>query len=123
MKSDDPVDQLRVICLALPEAWEKLSHGEPSWFAGKSQFAMLDNHHHNGPHLGVWLKAGPGVQELLVEARPDRFYRPPYVGVRGWIGVILEGDIEWDEIAELVEDSYRLVAPKRLVARLASPAG
>ena len=76
-----PVDRLRAICLALPEANEKLSHGEPTWFAGKGKvFAMLDDHHHGAKHLSVWLPAALGAQEALIESDPKRFFRPPYVG-------------------------------------------
>jgi hypothetical protein len=83
-RRDDPVPRLRAICLALPEANERLSHGEPTWFAGKGKvFAMLDDHHHGGAHLSAWLPAGPGAQEALIDSDPDRFFRPPYVGARG----------------------------------------
>src|SRR5574341_2614934 len=74
----DPLARLRAICLALPEANEKLSHGEPTWFAGKGKvFAMLDDHHHGAPHLSVWLPAGLGAQEGLIESDPKRYFRPP----------------------------------------------
>ena len=82
--------RLRAICLALPEAQERLSHGEPTWFAGKGKvFAMLDNHHHGAEHLSVWLPAGLGAQEALVDSDPKRYFRPPYVGGSGWVGVML----------------------------------
>src|SRR5919106_3260547 len=80
-RDTDPVAWLRAICLALPEANEKLSHGEPTWFAGKGKvFAMLDDHHHGAPHLSVWLPQPLGAQEALVESDPKRYFRPPYVG-------------------------------------------
>ena len=111
--------RLRAICLALPEANEKLSHGEPTWFAGKGKvFAMLDDHHHGSPHVSVWLPAGLGAQEALVESDPKRFFRPPYVGASGWVGVVLDTDPDWSQVAWLVEQAFRLVAGKRLVARL-----
>ena len=111
--------RLRAICLALPEANEKLSHGEPTWFAGKGKvFAMFDDHHHGSPHLSVWLPAGLGAQEALVESNPTRFFRPPYVGVHGWVGVVLDTDPDWSQVAWLVEQAFRLVAGKRLVAEL-----
>ena len=110
------IARLRKICLALPEATEKLSHGEPTWFV-KKVFVTLSNHHHD-ERLGFWCAAPPGEQEALVQADPQRFFRPPYVGGRGWLGVYLDVPQNWDEIAELVEESYRLVAPKRLVAQL-----
>jgi hypothetical protein len=111
--------RLRAICLALPEANEKLSHGEPTWFAGKGKtFAMLDDHHHGSPHLAVWLPAGLGAQEALVESDPERFFRPPYVGPRGWVGVVLDTEPDWGQVAWLVEHAFRLVAGKKLVAKL-----
>jgi len=110
------VERLRKICMALPGAEEKLSHGEPTWFA-KKVFVMLSNHHHDD-RLGFWCAAPPGEQEALVQSSPERFFRPPYVGGRGWLGVYLDVAQDWDEIAELVEESYRLVAPKGMVAKL-----
>ena len=114
-----PVERLRKICLALPEAREKLSHGEPTWFAGKGKvFAMLDDHHHGSPHLAVWLPAPPGVQEALVESDPARFFRPPYVGASGWVAVVLDRDPDWAMVAWLVDRGYRHVAHPKLVAQL-----
>jgi hypothetical protein len=118
-RSGDPVDLLRAICMALPEAVEKISHGEPAWFAGKGKlFASLDDHHHGAPHLSVWLPAPLGVQEALVAADPKRYFRPPYVGHKGWVAVILDTKPDWDAVAELVEQGYRLVASRKLVAKL-----
>ena len=118
-----PLARLRAICLALPDAGERLSHGEPTWFAGKGKaFAMLDDHHHGSPHLSVWLPAGLGAQEALIESDPKRFFRPPYVGASGWVGVVLDTDPDWSQVAWLVEQAFRLVAGKRLVAKL-SPRG
>jgi predicted DNA-binding protein (MmcQ/YjbR family) len=103
----------------LPEANEKVSHGEPTWFAGKGKvFAMLDDHHHGARHLSVWLPAGPGAQEALIESDPKRYFRPPYVGSSGWVGVVLDTGPDWSVVAWLVEQAYRLVAHRRLVARL-----
>jgi hypothetical protein len=116
----DALDRLRAICLAFPEVTERPSHGAPTWFArDKSSFVTLwlDGHHDNTfPHL--WCAAPPGAQEALVAAEPGMFFRPPYVGGRGWLGVRLDGAVDWGEIAELCEDAYRAVAPKRLVAQL-----
>ena len=116
----DPVARLRAICLALPEAQEKLSHGEPTWFAGKGGkvFAMLDDHHHGAAHLSAWLPAPPGVQEGLIESDPGRFFRPPYVGPSGWVGAVLDDGPDWVMVAWLVEQAYRTVARPKLVARL-----
>lgn len=113
----DPIDRLRRIALALPEVTERLSHGELSFFCGK-QFVMLDNHHHGADHLAFWCAAPPGAQEQLIAEHPDQFFRPPYVGHRGWVGVRIDRDPDWADIAEVVRDAYRQVAPKRLLAQL-----
>lgn len=110
--------RVRDICLAFPEATEKLSHGAPAFFVRK-QFVMLwpDGHHDDElPHL--WCAAPPGAQEELTTTEPERFFRPPYVGHRGWLGVRLDGDVDWDEIAAVCEEAYRTVAPKTLLAQL-----
>ena len=115
----DAVAKLRAICLALPDAVEKTSHGEPTWFAGKGKvFAMLDDHHHGAPHLSVWLPAGLGAQEALIASDPKRYFRPPYVGASGWVAVVLDDRPDWAVVAWLVEQGYRLVAKPRLVALL-----
>ncbi len=121
--SDDALARVRRICLALPETTERLSHGAPTFFVrGKKTFAtFLDNHHDDG-RVAIWCHAPDGVQTMLVEQFPERFFVPPYVGHRGWVGVRLERDVDWDEVADLVEDAYRMVAPRRLVAQLASQA-
>ena len=100
--------------MSLPEATEKLSHGAPSFFVRK-QFVMLwpvGHHDHHFPHM--WCAAPPGVQQELVETEPDRFFRPPYVGVRGWIGVRLDRKVDWAEVDAVCKDAYRTVAPKKL---------
>ena len=118
-RGKDPVARLRAICLGLPEAIEKVSHGEPTWFAGKGKvFAMLDNHHHGAPHLSVWLPAALGAQEALIESDPKRYFRPAYVGSSGWVGVVLDMRPNWAVVAWLVEQAFRLVAHPRLVAKL-----
>ncbi|HEU5160315.1 MAG TPA: MmcQ/YjbR family DNA-binding protein [Streptosporangiaceae bacterium] len=115
---DEPVERLRTLCLALPETTERLSHGEPTWFVrGKKTFVMYADHHHDD-RLGFWCAAPPGAQEALVAAAPERFFVPPYVGHRGWLGVRLDVEVDWAEVAELVEDAYRAVAPRRLIAQL-----
>lgn len=112
------LERLRALCLALPETTERQSHGEPTWFVrGKKTFVMFADHHHDD-RLGFWCAAPPGVQEELVGEEPERFFRPPYVGHRGWLGVYLDVPVDWDEIAEIVEDAFRAVAPKKLVAAL-----
>jgi hypothetical protein len=117
---DSPVVQrLRRICMALPEAQERLAHGEPTWFAGKGRsFATLDNHHHGAEHLSVWLPQPLGVQQMLLEADPAFFFRPPYVGVSGWIGVVLDAKPDWKVVASLVRDAYLHVATRKLAKQL-----
>ncbi len=111
-------ERVRAICLALPEATERASHGSPGFFVRK-QFVMLwpDGHHEHGfPHL--WCAAPLGAQQESVATDPGRYFVPPYVGARGWLGVRLDADVDWDEVAERCEDAYRAVAPARLVALL-----
>lgn len=115
---EDVEERVRAICLALPGATEKRSHGAPAFFAGR-QFVQLwaDGHHEHGfPHL--WCAAPAGAQQTLVAAAPDRFFRPPYVGGRGWLGVRLDGEVDWGEVEVLCEDAFRTIAPPKLVAQL-----
>src|SRR5262245_7920413 len=108
-----PVDRLRAICLALPETTEKIAWGEPTWRVRGRLFAQLDDHHHGADHLAVWLPAPLGEQEALVSADPARFFRPPYVGPRGWIGVRIDARPDWKVVTRLVEQAYHHVAPPR----------
>ena len=118
----EPLARLRALCLALPEATEKLSHGEPTWFVRKVFVTFAGRHHDD--RVAFWCPAPPGVQEALVGSDPERFLRPPYVGVRGWLGVYLDvPGVDWEEIAELILDAYRMVAPTRLAARLDDAGG
>ena len=111
--------RVREICLALPEVTERPSHGAPTFFVrDKKTFVMFHDDHHGDGILGLWCAAAPGVQEELVRTEPERFYRPAYVGHRGWIGVRLDVDLDWGEVAAVCADAYRCVAPKTLVARL-----
>jgi hypothetical protein len=111
-------ERLRALCLALPEVTERLSHGEPTWFVrDKKVFVSLSDHHHDD-RVGFTCAAPAGAQEALVDERPEQFYRPPYVGHRGWLGVYLDVPVDWDEIADIVLDAYRQIAPKALVAQL-----
>jgi len=101
----------------LPEVTEKISHGEAAWFVKKGIANFVDHHHDD--RIGFWCAAPPGAQAQWIERDPDRFFRPPYVGGRGWLGVYLDvPDADWDEIAEIVEDAYRTVAPPSLIAKL-----
>jgi hypothetical protein len=110
------LDRLRAIALGLPETSERPSHGAPSFFVrGKRCFLMLLDNHHDDGRFAVWCAAPPGNQELLVRADAERFFRPPYVGHRGWLGVMLHGKVDWDEVAGIVEDAFAAVAPKSLL--------
>lgn len=104
--------------MALPGVTERLSHGAPAFFAGK-QFVMLwsDGHHEDRfPHL--WCAAPPGAQDELVRTEPDRFFRPPYVGGRGWIGLRLDRDPDWSEVSAVCKEAFRSVAPRKGLAAL-----
>lgn len=112
-----PLDRVRATCLQLPETWEKVSHGEPTFWVGKKMFASFANaaNHHGGGRHAVWCKATPLTQELLVARAPERYFVPPYVGPSGWVGVYLDRRPRWSEVAGRLRDSWRLVAPRRLL--------
>jgi hypothetical protein len=105
--------RVRNICAALPDTMEKLSHGEPTFFVNKKVFVMFSNNHHGDGRVAVMIPAGTGQQELMIADAPDVFYRPPYVGVRGWVGVELSmiGD---EQLTSLIREAWRLIAQKRL---------
>jgi hypothetical protein len=118
----DALAQVRRLCLALPEATERLSHGAPSFFVrGKKTFVMFLNDHHGDGRLALWCAAPQGAQEALIAGDAERFFRPPYVGGAGWVGVRLDRSPDWDHVAAIIEDAYRVVAPARLVALLERP--
>ncbi len=110
---EEPIERLRAICLALPEATEKQAWGDPTFRVRDKIFAMEKR---GDGRISLWCKAPPGSQEILVGADPELFFVPPYVGSKGWIGVRLDRDPDWEEVAEVVKRSYRLIAPKRLAA-------
>lgn len=113
------LEQVRELCLGFPETDERLSHGAPTFFVrGKRAFVMYMDDHHGDGRLALWCNAPPGAQEGLVHADRRRFFVPAYVGTRGWIGVRLDVAVDWDEIAGLIEDAYRMAAPKGLANRL-----
>ena len=114
----DPLVRVRELIAALPETSEKLSHGAPTWWGGKKTFAVFHEGHYDEGRRSVWIKAPDGAQAALIESDPERFFRPKYVGPSGWIGVRLEGDVDWDEVRELLVLGYREVAPKRALAQL-----
>jgi hypothetical protein len=108
--------QIREICLGFPETTERPSHGAPTFFVrGKRAFLMVVTNHHGDGRFAVWCAAAPGMQAMLVEADPDRFFVPPYVGHRGWLGLRLDRELDWDELAGIAEDAYAEVAPPKLV--------
>jgi hypothetical protein len=110
---EQQIERVRRICLALPETWEKISHGEPTWFVRKKVFAMFSNNHHNDRHIAVTVPAAIGIQEMLIAKAPKKFYRPPYVGVRGWVGIELD-QVSDKELALHIKEAWRLIAPKKL---------
>ena len=113
-----PLDRVREICLALPEAIEKEAWGGPT-FRVKKMFAMFVDNHHGDGRVALWIKSTAEDQDVLVDNEPERFFVPPYMGASGWVGVRLEkGRVDWGVVEELVEDGYRLVAPKKLAAQL-----
>ena len=114
------VQRVRRICAALPETMEKLSHGEPTFFVRKRVFAMLSNNHHNDGHIAVVLPAAIGIQAMLIEASPEKFYKPPYVGGSGWIGVELDR-VSDEELEFHVHEAWRLIAPEKLQALVPPP--
>jgi hypothetical protein len=108
--------KLREICLAFPETSERLSHGAPTFFVReKRSFLMVLTNHHGDGRFAIWCAAPDGMQKMLVEADPERFFVPPYVGHRGWLGVRLDRGIHWDELTGIAEDAYADVAPTKLV--------
>jgi hypothetical protein len=112
------LQRLREICLALPETSERLSHGAPTFFIReKRAFLMVLTDHHGDGRFAIWCAAADGMHAMLVEADPDKFFVPPYVGHRGWLGVRLDRGLDWDELAGIAEDAYAEVAPTRLVER------
>jgi hypothetical protein len=116
-QADAALKRVRALCLALPEATERLSHGAPCFFVKKSFVSFVNDHHGDG-RLAIWCAAPGGAQTAMIGADPERFFRPPYVGPSGWVGVRLDVRPDWDEIAGVIEDAYRTVAPAKLVAIL-----
>jgi hypothetical protein len=104
---------VRRMSLALPEAAEKLSHGEPTYFVRKKVFVMFANNHHGDGHVAVWIPVPPGLQPEMIARDPHKFYKPPYVGVRGWVGVELS-EIDDGELALLILQAWQMIAPKGL---------
>ena len=113
---EQTLGRIRSICLALPETTERPSHGAPTFFVrGKRPFVMVLTNHHGDGRFAIWCAAPEGLQAMLVEADPERFFVPPYVGHRGWLGVRLDRGLDWDELTGIAEDAYAEVAPPKLV--------
>jgi hypothetical protein len=113
---EETLRRIRELCLALPETSERLSHGAPTFFVrGKRAFLMVLTNFHGDGRFAIWCTAAAGLQEMLVDADPEKFFRPPYVGHRGWLGVRLDRGLDWDELTGIVEDAYAEVAPSKLV--------
>jgi hypothetical protein len=113
---DRALERIREICLGLPKTSERLSHGAPTFFVReKKAFLMVLTDHHGDGRFAIWCAAGDGMQRMLVGAEPERFFVPPYVGYRGWLGFRLDRGLDWDEIAGIAEDAYAEVAPAKLV--------
>lgn len=110
---EEHLSRVRRICSALPETTEKLSHGEPTFFVKKKVYTMFAGNHHNDGHVAVWIPAAPGEQEMLVSTMPKKYFRPPYVGVKGWVGIELT-EVDDDDLAVHIRNAWRLIAPKKL---------
>ena len=104
--------RLAQLCLALPDTTEVIAWGEPTWRVHGKIFAMLDDHHHGAPHVSVHLAAPTGAQAALIDADPARFFRPPYTGGKGWIGVVLDTKPDWDMVASLLAQAHEVIRPK-----------
>lgn len=114
MNSEEALESARRSCLALPLAYEKESHGAPCFFIEKKgQFATFVNDHHKDGMLALWLPAPQGLQESLMDENPDAFFRPPYVGVRGWIGVRLDKGLPWEEVESLIQLAHSTISTKK----------
>lgn len=112
--SAQQVERVRRICLALPEASEKLSHGEPTFFVHKKAFVMFANNHHNDGRIAVWLPVPPSLQPVLIDSSPDIYFRPSYMGHRGWVGIEL-ARISDEDLGYHIHVAWELIAPKRLL--------
>jgi hypothetical protein len=117
---EEHVGRVRRLCAALPQTTEKLSHGEPTFFVGKKVYAMFANNHHNDGHIAVWIPVPPGLQATLLKTEPDKFFMPPYVGVRGWVGIELDA-VSDEELAFHLCEAWRLIAPKKTRSASARP--
>jgi hypothetical protein len=109
--------RVRRICAELPESTEKPSHGEPTFFVGKKVYVMFANNHHSDAHIAIWIPVAAGLQPVLIETDPQKFFHPPYVGVRGWVGIELS-QIDDEELTSFIHNAWKLIAPKKLQSLL-----
>jgi hypothetical protein len=116
----DPINRLRKIVLKHPNVIEKEAWGEPTFRAPGGMFVMYTNNHHNDGRVAIWCKAPLGYQTTMVGVAPDRFFVPPYMGVSGWVGLRLDHDVDWDEVASVVEQAYKMSAEKTKPRRIAT---
>lgn len=108
--TDSTLERVRGMCLSWPDTNERLSHGEPTWFIrDKRSFATYADHHHDD-RVAFWCAAPPGARDLLVESEPDRYFVPPYVGHRGWLGVYLDVPVDWEAVEGIIGDAYHTIA-------------
>jgi hypothetical protein len=120
----EALERVREICLAFPEANERLSHGSPAFFVrDKKSFVMFWNDHHGDGRLALWCAVPPGLQDALIRENGERFFNPPYVGFRGWVGVRLDRGDHWDRVADVIEEAYLVVAPKKLAEQVRAARG
>ena len=117
-----PIDRLRELCLSLPDAHEVEAWGEPTFRVKNKIFAMFASSetHHGAGRPCVWVKSTNLIQDMLIHEDADRYFAPPYVGPKGWVGIRLDRRPNWRSVEELVRDAYLLTAPKRIAAKLAS---
>jgi len=119
-KTADPLKRVREIIFGWPETSEKISHGAPTFWGGRKTFAMFHDNHHGDGRLALWINCDADGQEHYVAMDAELFFVPPYLGPRGWIGVRLDRDPDWEMIEGILEDGYRMVAPKRALKKLDS---
>ena len=110
--NEEQIRRVRRLCLSLPETTEKLSHGEPTFFARKKVFCMFANNHHQDGHIAVYIPAEPGAQATLIQSASRTYFRPPYVGVKGWVAIELD-QISDEDLAVHLHEAHRLIAPAR----------
>jgi predicted DNA-binding protein (MmcQ/YjbR family) len=112
-----PLSRVRKICLALPGTHEVEAWGEPTFRVKNKLFAMYASpgSHHTGDFPSIWVKSTPINQQFMVQDKPRRYFVPPYVGASGWVGVRLDGRVNWTDVADALRDGYELLAPKRLL--------